>query len=119
MAETPLRANASFMVFIELPFFVRCAEDLFTDDDVTKLQLTLLRNPSVGALIPGSRGLRKLRVPLPGRGERGGARVTYYHWVNRDLCYPSYAYPKNAASDPTREQLHQLATAMAHEVGDE
>ncbi len=119
MAETPLLAYAPLMVFIELPIFVRCAERLFTDDDVTKLQLTLLRNPSVGTLIPEGRGLRKLRVSLHGRGTRGGARVIYYHWVNRDLCYLIYAYAKNAASDLTREQLHQLAAAMAHEVDDE
>jgi len=40
-----------------------------------ELQVILLENPSVGDLIPGGRGLRKLRVPLPGRGKRGGARV--------------------------------------------
>ena len=119
MAQTPLLAYICLMVFIELPIFVRCAEDLFTDEDITKLQLMLLRNPSVGALIPRGRGLRKLRVPLPGRGKRGGARVIYYHWVNRDLCYLIYAYAKNAASDLTREQLHHLAAAMAHEVDDE
>ena len=45
--------------------------------------------------------------------------MIYYHWVNRDLCYLIYAYAKNAASDLTREQLHQLAAAMAHEVDDE
>ena len=63
MAQTPLLAYTRVMVFIELPIFVRCAEDLFTDEDITKLQLILLKNPSVGALIPGGRGLRKLRVP--------------------------------------------------------
>jgi len=119
MVETPLLAYDRIMVFIELPIFVRCAEDLFNDEDITKLQLMLLKNPSVGALIPGARGLRKVRVPLPGRGNRGGARVIYYHWVNRDLCYLMYAYAKNAASDLTKEQLHQLAAAMAHEVDDE
>jgi len=39
--------------------------------------------------------------------------------ADRDLCYLIYAYAKNAASDLTREQLHQLAAAMAHEVDHE
>lgn len=70
------------MVFVELPIFIRCAAELFSDEDIAELQKILLENPAVGDLIPGSRGLRKLRVPLPGRGKRGGARVIYYHWVS-------------------------------------
>lgn len=66
------------MVFVELPIFVRCANEFFSDDDMRELQVTLLENPAAGNLIPGGRGLRKLRVPLPGRGKRGGARVIYY-----------------------------------------
>ena len=66
------------MVFVELPIFIRCADDLFSDEDLIELQNTLLENPGVGDLIQGGRGLRKLRVPLPGRGKRGGARVIYY-----------------------------------------
>src|SRR5262245_16272015 len=32
-------------------------------------------DPDGGDLIPGAGGLRKRRIPLPGRGKRGGARV--------------------------------------------
>jgi len=60
------------MVFVELPIFIRCAAELFADEDIAALQNTLLENPAAGDLIPGGRGLRKLRVPLPGRGKRGG-----------------------------------------------
>ncbi len=67
------------MVFIELPIFVRCSAALFSDEDLTELQNMLLENPKAGDIISGSRGLRKLRVPLPGRGKRGGARVIYYY----------------------------------------
>lgn len=106
------------MVFVELPIFVRCASALFSDDDLRELQATLLENPSAGDLTPGGRGLRKLRVPLAGRGKRGGARVIYYHWVGHDHCYLVYAYAKNAAADLTREQLRRLADAIDMEVND-
>ena len=107
------------MVFVELPIFIRCAQELFSDDDLRELQVTLLENPAAGDLIPGSRGLRKLRVPLPGRGKRGGARVIYYHWVSHDQCYLVYAYAKNVAADLTREQLHRLADVIEMEVNRE
>ena len=57
----PLLAGNACIVFVELPIFVRCAADLFSDDDVAELQNTLLENPAAGNLIPGGRGLRKLQ----------------------------------------------------------
>lgn len=107
------------MVFVELPIFIRCAQDLFSDDDLRELQVTLLENPAPGDLIPGGRGLRKSRAPLPGRGKRGGARVIYYHWVSHDLCYLIYAYAKNVAADLTKEQLRRLADVIDMEVNHE
>ena len=104
------------MVFIELPIFLRCAGELFTDDDLRELQVTLLENPAAGDLIPSGRGLRKLRVPSPGRGKRGGARVIYYHWVSHERCYLVYAYAKNVASDLTKVQLQRLADLIDTEL---
>lgn len=106
------------MVFVELPLFVRSADRLFSDDELRRLQTDLLENPQLGALIPQGRGLRKLRVPMAGRGKRGGARVIYHHWVDADLCYLVYAHAKNEAADLSREQLQRLARAMLAEVDD-
>lgn len=107
------------MVFVELPIFIRCASSLFSDEDLAELQVTLLENPSAGDLIKGGHGLRKLRVPLPGRGKSGGARVIYYHWVSEQQCYLVYAYAKNVAQDLTKAQLKSLADAMKGVVRDE
>jgi hypothetical protein len=104
------------MVFVELPIFVRCANELFSDEDIARLQGTLLENPDAGDLIPGGRGLRKLRVPLPGRVKRGGSRAIYYHWVGNEQCYLVYAYAKNTASDLSKDQLQRLADVIAAEV---
>lgn len=104
------------MIFIELPIFVRCASAMFSDEDMREMQLTLLENPAAGDLIPGARGLRKLRVPLPGRGKRGGARVIYYYWANHDLCYLIYAYAKNVAADLSKDQLRRLIELLEVEL---
>lgn len=104
------------MVFVELPIFVRCVGELFIDDDLRELQVTLLENPAAGDLIPAGRGLRKLRVPLPGRGKRGGARVIYYYWASHEQCYLVYAYAKNVASDLTKVQLQRLADVIDLEL---
>ena len=107
------------MIFIELPIFMRCADALFSDEDLRAMQTILLENPNAGDLIPGGRGLRKLRVPLLNRGKRGGARVIYYHWTKQSHCYLLYAYAKNVASDLTPDQLRKLAAVMQEEPNDE
>ena len=100
------------MVFIELPVFLRCSATLFSEEEIIEIQHCLIENPAAGSLIPGGRGLRKLRVPLQGRGKRGGARVIYYHWVNEQRCYLVYAYAKNVAENLTQVQLQRLAALM-------
>lgn len=107
------------MIFIELPIFIRCAAELFSDEDIRAMQNTLLENPNAGDLIQGGRGLRKLRVPLPGRGKSGGARVIYYHWISQSQCYLIYAYAKNVAEDLTPDQLQKLAAVMEKEINHE
>lgn len=106
------------MIFVELPVFTRVVADLFDDEALWGMQEILLTDPEAGAVIPGGGGLRKLRVPLPGRGKRGGARVIYYWWPARKYCYLVYAYAKNEQSDLTREQLKQLARIMKQETHD-
>ncbi len=96
--------------------FIRCANTLFSDEDIAELQGVLLENPAAGDRISGGRGLRKLRVPLPGRGKSGGARVIYYHCVSEAQCYLVYAYAKNVAANLTKAQLQRLADLIDTEV---
>jgi hypothetical protein len=68
--------------FVELPPFVRTRKDYMDDDAYRLLQLELMDNPTAGAVIEGTGGLRKLRQadPRRGKGKRGGLRVIYYWW---------------------------------------
>jgi hypothetical protein len=67
------------MEFKRLLAFERSASGLFTEADVMELEIALMLKPDAGALIPGGKGLRKIRRPLPGRGKSSGARVIYYY----------------------------------------
>ena len=88
----------------------------FTDDELRALQDVLVDNPDAGDLITGGRGLRKLRAALPVRGKRSGARVIYYWWASKSVCYLVFAYPKNVMEDLTDAQLKTLAQVMTEEV---
>lgn len=63
-----------FVVFLETLIFTRRIKELVDDDQYRQLQLRLLAHPDAGDLIPGSGGLRKIRLGMTGRGKRGGAR---------------------------------------------
>ena len=94
----------SVMVFIEVSTFQRSAAKLLDEDDLAALQTLLLLHPDAGAVIPGTGGLRKVRVPAKGRGKRGGGRVIYY-WVTADArIFLLYAYAKNERTDLTPRQ---------------
>jgi len=81
------------------------------------LQERLAADPTAGDLIPRSGGLRKIRMPLPGRGKRGGARVIYY-WVGaRSQIYMLLAYAKNVQENLTEAQLKVLRELVKREFG--
>jgi hypothetical protein len=65
-------------------------------------------SPEGGDLIPGTGGLRKRRIPLAGRGKRGGARViTLYIGANFPV-YAVFLYAKNERGDLSAAQRKQL-----------
>lgn len=102
----------------ETPTFTRQITALLTDEEYRGFQSRLAANPELGARIKGSGGIRKIRVALPGRGKRGGARVIYYWAVRRDLILLLYAYPKNVTADLSPKQVAQLAKVVKGEFGD-
>jgi hypothetical protein len=104
------------MEFKRLQTFERSASGLFTETDVMELEIALLLLPDAGALIPGGKGLRKVRQPLAGRGKRSGARVIYYYISNDATIYLVFAYAKNRQSDLTKDQLVTLAKYVASQI---
>ena len=106
------------MIFIESPWFCDWRDVHLSDESFRVIQLQLLRDPEAGALIRGARGLRKLRVSVPGRGKRAGARIIYYYWSAEDRCYLLCGYLKSKASNLTPLQLRRLSEAMMEDLDD-
>lgn len=96
------------MLFVETRIFTRQLLAFLSDEEYRELQGQLLERPDLGALIPGSGGLRKARWGVGARGKRGGARVIYYWLRRRDTILMLLIYPKNVQDDLTPEQLRLL-----------
>jgi hypothetical protein len=63
--------------------------------------------------------VRKLRVALPGRGKRGGARVIYYYHGAADRVFLIRAYAKNRKADLSaaeRQEMRKLAVVLEAEL---
>jgi len=102
------------MRFVETPVFTASLRPLLGDDEYRVLQLALLLRPTLGKLIPGSHGLRKLRWRASGRGKRGGIRTIYYWAAREHTCFMLYVYAKNDQGDLTTAQLRRLVQ-LVHE----
>ena len=95
------------MTFYETDVFTRQITSLIDDDSYAELQQVLIGDPEAGDLIRRTRGLRKIRWRVPGRGKSGGIRVIYY-LVCEEQIYMLFAYPKSKQENITNEQAAVL-----------
>ena len=112
-------AYTSAMLFIETPYFTRFCENHCSDDELRELQRLLIEHPDAGDLMRGSKGLRKVRWALPGRGKRGGARVIYFWRSAAGTIYLLYAYAKNDQAELSAQQRKMLSEWIQELLGHE
>jgi hypothetical protein len=128
LALTPLRQWRT-LVFVgdamnavaETTVFATKAAALLTDAARASVIEMLARNPECGAVIPGTGGVRKIRIALEGRGKSGGARVVYYFQNDRWPIIVLTIYAKNekanlsvAERNALAKMIAELKTARAH-----
>jgi hypothetical protein len=106
---TPLAYTLSMLVYvIETDAYLSKAAKIMSALEMEAVVLMISEGPTVGDVIPGTGGLRKFRIPLQGRGKRGGGRVIYWYY---NAGYPAilmWAFAKNEASDLTPSQKKSL-----------
>jgi hypothetical protein len=105
------------VVFIESSSFSASLSDYLGDEDYRDFQQVLVRNPGVGAVMPGCGGLRKIRFrdPQRGKGTRGGLRIIYLYLPERSWIFLLDIYGKDEKDDLSREEkkiLSRLASRI-------
>ena len=84
---------------LRLTIFSKRAKKLFTETEIETLAAYLSQYPEKENVIPGTKGLRKLRWSVGNRGKRGGSRVIYYYHVPESLILLLSAYAKSNQVD--------------------
>jgi hypothetical protein len=70
--------TAALVSVIESPLYLARAERLMSEAEREHVVEVVAANPSGGVLIRDMKGLRKMRIPLPGRGKRSGGWLVYW-----------------------------------------
>lgn len=96
------------MEFVEVDSVTVLIEKLGAQQEFSELQFALIDNQELGDAIPGTGGLRKVRMAVPHRGKRGGVRVIYLIvCVDKLICFLD-AYTKNTKENLTAADSKRL-----------
>jgi len=96
------------MEIVETSVFTRQVLALLADDEYRTIQAALANRPTLGPVIPGSGGVRKVRWGLSGRGKGGGVRVIYYWAATKDVLLMLLIYAKSEQENLSPSQLKAL-----------
>lgn len=83
-------------------------QEYLSDEQYQKLQKALIKNAEIGAIVPGSGGVRKMRWAAPGRGKRGGYRIIYYVRQKHGVIWMLTMYAKNVKDTIPAGVLKQI-----------
>jgi hypothetical protein len=105
---------------IETGPYLAEAERLMSMEERAAVVDAIAADPGGGVIVPGTGGLRKLRIPLGGRGKRGGGRLIY--WYHSEGCpvVLLFVFAKNQAEDLApgrRKMLMRIAASLDEEFG--
>jgi len=108
----------SLLSVIEAPSYLAQAERLLSEDERAVIVNTVAADPDIGVVVPGTGGLRKMRIALKGRGKRGGGRVIYWFHSPGRPAVLLWLFAKNEAADLTKDQYRRLAASVEKVIED-
>lgn len=96
------------ITIIETQQFTGKAAKVMSTAEKDELFDFIARNPEAGDIISGTGGVRKLRFAIQGKGKRGGVRVIYYYYNDRNPVLLFTVFGKNEKSDLTEKEKNIL-----------
>ncbi len=91
-------------------------------EDFEDFKKSLAENPDQGDMIPGTGGIRKVRLKSATKGKSGGFRVCYLYIEGRLILFLLFIYAKNEQEDLSQSEkveLKQLADSIKRRIRNE
>lgn len=101
--------------FVDIASFTRDWADLgLEDDELRALENAIARDPTRAPVVPGGRGLRKIRRPDPfsGKGKSGGYRVLYALLPRDGIILLTAAWAKSECEDLEPDDYKAIGEAI-------
>ena len=83
-----------------------------SDAELSALEAEIVGNPFAGDVIPGLKGIRKIRFAMSGKGKSGGGRCVYVTLHVEDRTYLLLAYAKSQQADLTQQHRKALLAIL-------
>jgi hypothetical protein len=94
---------------VETPAYLGRAARVLSEAEQEDVVQMIARDPTCGALMEGTGGVRKVRFAVGGRGKSGGARVVYYFHSDVMPAFLLTAFAKNEKANLTPAERNRLA----------
>jgi hypothetical protein len=96
--------SSSLITVVETSTYLAMAAGMMDEAERAAVVNMIASDPRAGDLMQGTGGLRKVRIPLQGRGKRGGGRlITFFHDTDMPVFLIA-AYAKNDLKDLDQKQ---------------
>lgn len=97
------------VTIVETRAFIASASTLMDEEEREALKIMLASDPECGVVMRGTGGVRKVRIPLEGRGKSGGARVVYFYRNGTMPLFLLSVFAKNEKDNLTQAERNSLA----------
>ena len=99
---------SDLIAVVETGAYLAKASRIMSDAERAHVVDVVAARPDAGVILGGSRGLRKVRIPLAGRGKSGGGRIIYWYHSRGFPAVLLWVFAKNEADNLTAAQLKRL-----------
>ena len=106
---------SDWLRFIQLRLFESEWSDMALKDDALRaLEITIMAGPTLHPVVPGTRGLRKLRFAEPGshRGKSGSYRIGYAYFPDYHTVLLVTVWGKNEKADLVKADRNAIAAVI-------
>jgi mRNA-degrading endonuclease RelE of RelBE toxin-antitoxin system len=103
-----MEVTLTLMTIVETHSFQKESQKILGEREVDKLKNFLSLNPQSGDIIPGLRGIRKIRWQVNQKGKTGGARIIYFFYNTNLPIFLLDIYTKSEKSDLSSKEKKML-----------
>ncbi len=96
------------LTVVETPSFAKLSSEYWDEAERMEFIVWLASDPTVGPVVPGTGGVRKVRWSRSGSGKRGGVRVIYYNRTEFGEIWLLLIYAKSVKENIPKQMLNSI-----------